>query len=97
MIKQGQVLNLTLESDTGSVSNIEVRGRAVWCRENEQTRGHQVGVEFSDLSPEHTDQIERYLKSLAGRLRGNVMHRQIADGESVARPGDNQSNVSGDP
>jgi len=94
-LKQGQVLNLTLESDTGSVSNIVVRGRVAWCRENERSKGHMVGVEFSDLSPENTELIERYHKSLAGRLRGNVMHRQIADGESVARPSDNQSNVSG--
>lgn len=85
-MKQGQVVNLILESDVASVDNISVRGRVVWCRENREVKGHLVGIEFVDLSPAQADALERYNKSLAGRLRGNVMHRQIADGEITVRP-----------
>lgn len=85
-MKQGQVVNLILESDVASVENMSVRGRVVWCRENREVKGHLVGVEFVELTPAQADALERYNKSLAGRLRGNVMHRQIADGEMTVRP-----------
>ncbi|MBN9418609.1 hypothetical protein ABS71_12290 [bacterium SCN 62-11] len=85
-MNQGQVVNLVLESDVASVDNMTVRGRVVWCRENREVKGHLVGVEFVDVTPAQADALERYNKSLAGRLRGNVMHRQIADGEITVRP-----------
>ena len=84
-VKQGQMLNLTLESDTGSVPDIPLKGRAVWSRENQQNKGYSVGVEFTDLNPEQTDLLKRYHTSLAGRLKGNVMHRQVSDGQLVVR------------
>ncbi|MBX3165915.1 MAG: PilZ domain-containing protein [Candidatus Eremiobacteraeota bacterium] len=85
-MKQGQVVNLILESDVASVDNMRVRGRVVWCRENKEVKGYLVGVEFVEITPAQADALERYNKSLAGRLRGNVMHRQIADGEITVRP-----------
>ena len=85
-MKQGQVVNLVLESDVASVDNFGVRGRVVWCRENKEVKGYLIGVEFVEVTPAQADALERYNKSLAGRLRGNVMHRQIADGELVVRP-----------
>lgn len=85
-MKQGQVVNLILESDVASVDNMGVRGRVVWCRENKEVKGYLVGVEFVEVTPAQADALERYNKSLAGRLRGNVMHRQIADGEITVRP-----------
>ncbi len=85
-IKQGQVVNLILESDVASVDNMGVRGRVVWCRENREVKGYLIGVEFVEVTPAQADALERYNKSLAGRLKGNVMHRQIADGEITVRP-----------
>ncbi|MBS2036687.1 PilZ domain-containing protein [bacterium] len=84
-LKQGQIVNLVLESDVSSVSNISVRGRVVWCRENREVKGHLVGIEFVEVTAAQADALERYNKSLAGRLKGNVMHRQIADGEITVR------------
>lgn len=69
-LKQGQVVNLVLESDVASVDNFGVRGRVVWCRENKEVKGHLVGVEFVEVTPAQADALERYHKSLAGRLRG---------------------------
>ena len=85
-LKQGQVVNLTLESDVASVDNWTARAHVIWCRENKEVKGYLVGLEFVDLTSTQEDALERYCKSLAGRLRGNVMHRQIADGELVVRP-----------
>lgn len=96
-LKQGLVVNLTLESDIGSLGNMVVRGRVIWSRENEQTRGHMVGVEFADLSEEQSGLLASYHHKLAGRLRGNVMHRQIADGEMVARPSDQEAPSESEP
>lgn len=90
-LKQGQLVNLTFESDVASVDNMTARARAIWCRENKEVKGYLVGLEFVDLNPTQADALERYCKSLAGRLRGNVMHRQIADGELVVRPDTSES------
>lgn len=90
-LKQGLAVNLTLESDIGSLGNMVVRGRVVWSRENDQNKSHLVGVEFTDLSEEQTGLLASYHQKLEGRLRGNVMHRQIADGEMVARPSDQEA------
>ena len=86
LLKEGLVANLTFESDVASVDNMQMRARVIWSRENSDSKGYLAGLEFIDLSPDQEDNLERYCKSLAGRLRGNVMHRQIADGEMVARP-----------
>ena len=85
-VKQGLLVNLVFESDVASVDNMTARARVIWCRENNEVKGYLAGLEFVDLSPTQADALERYCKSLAGRLRGNVMHRQIADGEMVVRP-----------
>lgn len=85
-VKQGLVVNLVFESDVASVDNMTARARVIWCRENKEVKGYLAGLEFVDVSASQADALERYNKSLAGRLRGNVMHRQIADGEMVVRP-----------
>lgn len=87
-VKQGLVVTMVIESDVASVENMHLRGRIIWSRENTGGRGHLAGLEFFDLNPTQADALERYNKSLAGRLRGDVMHRQIADGEIVVRPED---------
>jgi hypothetical protein len=84
-MRQGQLVNLVLESDVASVTNMSVRGRVVWCRENKEVKGYLVGIEFVEVTKPQADALERYNKSLAGRLKGNVMHRQIADGEMTVR------------
>lgn len=84
-LRQGQLVNLVMESDVASVSNMSIRGRVVWCRENKEVKGYLVGIEFVDVSKSQADALERYNKALAGRLKGNVMHRQIADGEMTVR------------
>lgn len=89
-VKVGIMVHMTIESDVASVENMGLRGRVIWSRENTGGRGHLAGIEFIDLNPTQQDNIERYCKSLAGRLRGDVMHRQIADGEMVVRAEEGQ-------
>ncbi|MBT9587410.1 PilZ domain-containing protein [bacterium] len=86
ILKVGLVVNLTLESDMASFENLQMRARTIWSWENKDGKGYLAGLEFIDLTPAQQDNLEQYCKSLAGRLRGNVMHRQIADGALVARP-----------
>lgn len=88
-MKQGQTAYLMIESDVASVENMSLKARTVWSRENTSAKGCLVGMEFFDLNPTQLDALERYHKSLAGRLKGDVMHRQIADGEMTVRPNDN--------
>ena len=85
-VKQGLVVNLVFESDVASVDTMTARAHVIWCHENKEVKGFLTGLEFAELTPTQADALERYCKSLAGRLRGNVMHRQIADGELVVRP-----------
>lgn len=97
MVKQGAQVNMVIESDVASVENMQLRGRIVWARENTLGKGWLAGLEFFDLTPYQEDCLERYCKALAGRLRGNVMHRQIADGEIVVRPEENEDGGAAKP
>jgi hypothetical protein len=84
-VRQGTVVQMTLESDVASVDNMVLRGRIIWARENTLGRGWLAGIEFTELPAHQMDNLERYCKTLAARLKGDVMHRQIADGEIVVR------------
>lgn len=94
VVKQGLHAYLVIESDVASVENLSLRARAIWCRENPSGKGYLVGCEFYDVNAAQQDALYRYCKSLAARLRGDVMHRQIADGEMTVRPDDNVSSKS---
>ncbi|MBN9416978.1 MAG: PilZ domain-containing protein [Candidatus Eremiobacteraeota bacterium] len=83
-LEPGQILNLTLETDMASTPTLSVRGRVLTCRENGRNRGYQVAVDYAGMSTEQTEAIEQYLRTLAGRAQGNLMQRQIADGEVTA-------------
>jgi len=86
LVKVGLESNLTLESDMASVENMQMRARVIWSAEpQEKGKGYLAGLEFVNLNSLQADALERYNKGLWGRLRGDVMHRQIADGEFVAR------------
>lgn len=91
-VRQGLIVNLTIESDVASVQSMTARARCIWSREVTQSKGQYLaGFEFIELTATQADNLEKYHKSLAGRLKGDVMHRQIADGEIAARPGDNEA------
>lgn len=90
-IKQGLLANLVVESDIGSVGKLHLRARAIWSADNPSGRGVLAGFEFFDLVGPAHEELEKYHKSLTARLKGDVMHRQIMDGEFVARESDNKS------
>lgn len=85
-LARGTEVRMTVESDTASVENMQLRGRAIWSRENHNGKGYLAGLEFCHLTPEQQETLDRYCRALAARLKGNVMHRQIADGEITVRP-----------
>lgn len=94
-VRQGTAVFLNMESDVASVQSLTAKARCIWSRELTQSKGqHLAGFEFFDLTPAQLDNLEKFHKSLAGRLKGDVMHRQIADGEISARPGDNESQAA---
>ena len=84
-VRQGTMVHMTVESDVASVDNMSLRGRIIWARENTLGRGWLAGIEFAELPAAQIDNLERYSKALAARLKGDVMHRQIADGEFTVR------------
>ena len=87
-VHQGALVNLAMETDVAGVQNMNLCGRVVWCRENPgKGKGHQVGVDFVGLTSTQSETLEYYTKMVAGRNRGDVMHRQIADGELTAHDG----------
>lgn len=85
LLKPGLVTLLGFESDNSSVENMQMKARCIWSEENKELKGYLAGMEFIEMTPAQEDVIDRYCRSLAGRLKGDVMHRQIADGELTVR------------
>ena len=84
-VRQGALVNLAMDTDIAGVQTMNLCGRVVWCRENPgKGKGHQLGVDFVGLTSTQCETLEYYSKMVAGRNRGDVMHRQIADGELTA-------------
>lgn len=87
-VRQGALVNLAMETDLAGVQNMTLCGRVVWCREvGGKSKGHQLGVDFVGLTSVQMETLEYFTKMVAGRNRGDVMHRQIADGELTAHDG----------
>jgi len=87
-VRQGALVNLAMDTDVAGVQTMNVCGRVVWCRENpSKGKGYQLGVDFVGLTSTQSETLEYYTKLVAGRNRGDVMHRQIADGELTAHDG----------
>ena len=89
-VAEGAMVRLTLELDVGSMhSHLPVPAKCIWSRPDARGKGHIVGVEFCDMEPAAHDLLTRYMKSLADRMGGDVMHRTISDGEVFVRNNDN--------
>jgi hypothetical protein len=64
--QNGTVLDLRLPLPTmaNGKSSIEVRGKVIWCRADENPRYHRIGVEFEQLGAEEGYIIETVLQRL---------------------------------
>jgi Tfp pilus assembly protein PilZ len=91
-VAPGTQIDFTLELDVASVAqHLNLRGRAIWCYQVPQSRGCNVGVEYLNVDAATQDVLEKYTKSLAERMRSDVMQRTIGDADVFVRPDDNVS------
>lgn len=85
----GTFVTLAIETDMAGLQGINASGRVVRCRElNEgkgKSKGNQLGIDFVGASQAQVDTLAYYTRALAGRLKGDIQTRQIADGEMTAR------------
>ncbi|MBS2039645.1 PilZ domain-containing protein [bacterium] len=88
-VEPGTIVHLAIEADMANLQCINAAGRVVSCRESSEGKSKNkpqlVGVDFVGASHEQIETLQYYTRVLAGRLKGDVMTRQIADGEMTAR------------
>ena len=91
-VADGTPLRLTLVLDVGTVDpNVQLEAKSIWCAPDPRSKGSIVGVAFQNMTIHQEETMVAYVKSLAYRLAGDVMHRTIADGEMYVRGDDNVS------
>ncbi|MBN9420567.1 MAG: PilZ domain-containing protein [Candidatus Eremiobacteraeota bacterium] len=89
-VELGTRVGLEIDSDVAGLGALHLAGRVVACRETPDSRSknktYHVGVAFCGLTQAQQDNLDYFNRILAGRLKGDVMQRQIADGEMTAGP-----------
>ncbi|MFN8605922.1 MAG: PilZ domain-containing protein [Vulcanimicrobiota bacterium] len=88
-VEPGTIVQLAIEADMANLQSINIAGRVVSCQESSESKTKNkpqlLGVDFVGASEAQIETLEYYTRVLAGRLKGDVMTRQIADGEMTAR------------
>lgn len=89
-VELGTTVNLAIDSDIAGLGALQLTGRVVGCRETpdskSKNKSYHLGVDFTGLTQAQQDNVDYFNRILAGRLKGDVMQRQIADGEMTAGP-----------
>lgn len=88
-LQQGEVIHLNVETDLTSTPSLALRGRVLHCRENGRNRGYQVSLDYAGMSGEQHEMLDGFLRTLSNRLQGNLMQRQIGDGDVTSAPRSN--------
>lgn len=86
----GTPVQLALDTDLSALPNMTLNGRVVGCIEDgkskSKNKSYYISVDFAGLSPAQRETLDYYNRTLVGRLKGDIMQRQIADGEMTAGP-----------
>ena len=89
-VELGTKVGLAIDSDMAGLGALQLTGRVVSCRETPDSKSknktYHVGVAFYGLTQPQQDNLDYFNRILVGRLKGDVMQRQIADGEMTAGP-----------
>jgi hypothetical protein len=89
-VELGTRVRLEIDSDMAGLGALQLSGRVVSCRESSDSKSknksYHVGVAFQGLTQPQQDNLDYFNRVLVGRLKGDVMQRQIADGEMTAGP-----------
>lgn len=87
-VEPGTRVQMTFDTDLSAMPNMTLSGRVVSCREDGKSKSknktYLVGVDFAGLPPAQLETLDYYNRTLAGRLKGDIMTRQISDGEMTA-------------
>lgn len=90
-VELGKVVELTIDTDISGMPTLPLSGRVVACRETSDARSknkaYHISVDFIGLQAPQRENLDYFNRVLAGRLKGDIMQRQIADGEMTAGPG----------
>ncbi|MCW5867654.1 MAG: PilZ domain-containing protein [Candidatus Eremiobacteraeota bacterium] len=89
-VELGTKVQISLDTDLAALPNLTLNGRVVGCQETKDSRSHNksyhISMDFAGLPAAQVETLDYYNRTLAGRLKGDVMQRQIADGEMTAGP-----------
>ena len=87
-VELGTKAQLQLDTDLAALPQMTLTGRVVSCREDGKSKSknktYLIGIDFAGLPPTQVETLDYYNRTLAGRLKGDIMTRQIADGEMTA-------------
>jgi hypothetical protein len=89
-VELGTRVALEIDSDIAGLNTLQLTGRIVNCLETDESKGkkksYHLGAILCGLTQGQQDNLDYFNRILAGRLKGDVMQRQIADGEMTAAP-----------
>ena len=87
-VELGTKVQLDLDTDLAALPHMSVTGRVVSCQEDgkskSKNKSYYIGIDFAGLPPAQRETLDYYNRTLVGRLKGDIMTRQISDGEMTA-------------
>ncbi len=89
-VELGTKVILTLDTDLSALPSLNLSGRVVSCTESREgktkNKVYHIGVDFPGMPPAQSETLDYFNRILVGRAKGDIMQRQIADGEMTAGP-----------